>query len=57
MLKSIGRSSHFWAEIVGGTVSPQPVHRKTVYQTIYRAFRRGDEASAGFAGVAMRVLH
>jgi hypothetical protein len=30
MLKSIGRSSHFWAKIVGGTVSPPPLVRKTI---------------------------
>jgi len=26
----MGRSSHFWAEIVGGTVSPPPLVRKAV---------------------------
>jgi hypothetical protein len=30
MLKSIARSSHFWAKIVGGTVSPPPLVRKTI---------------------------
>jgi AcrR family transcriptional regulator len=30
MLKSMGRSSHFWAKIVGGTVSPPPLVRKTI---------------------------
>jgi hypothetical protein len=35
----------FQTKFVGGTVSPPPVHRKAVYQTIYRAFRRGDEAA------------
>jgi hypothetical protein len=30
MLKSMGVSSHFWAKIVGGTVSPPPLARKTI---------------------------
>jgi hypothetical protein len=30
MLKSIARSSLFWAKIVGGTVSPPPLVRKTI---------------------------
>jgi hypothetical protein len=30
MLKSMGVSSHFWAKIIGGTVSPPPLARKTI---------------------------
>jgi hypothetical protein len=30
MLKSMGVSSHSWAKIVGGTVSPPPLARKTI---------------------------
>jgi hypothetical protein len=36
MLKSMKRSSHFWAKIVGGTVSPPPLHRKTIYRASQR---------------------
>jgi len=34
----------FGRKIVGGTVSPQPVHRKIFIKTIYRACQRGDAA-------------
>src|SRR5258708_21307888 len=43
MLKSIERSSPGFRKIFGGTVCPQPVHRKT----IYRAVARGDGGRRG----------
>src|SRR5579863_7661843 len=53
MVKSIGRSSHSWDEIVGGTVSPPPVHCKSVYRgagpcedRLQRARRSGDASRA-----------
>jgi hypothetical protein len=53
MLKSIGRSSHLLEKIVGGTVSPPPVHCKTVYRAA------GITGFAGKArtGAAMRHVH
>jgi hypothetical protein len=56
MLKSIGRSSHFWSKIVGGTVSPPPVHRKAIF--LARFSRSVFLAPAGaFAEAAMRHAH
>jgi hypothetical protein len=45
MLKSIGRSSHL-EKIVGGTVSPPPVHCKTVYRLTVKPIAAG-KAIAG----------
>jgi hypothetical protein len=53
MLKSIGRSSHFWRKIVGGTVSPQPLPRKTIIARVSAAVAAGVVS----AGVAMRHAH
>jgi hypothetical protein len=57
MLKSIGRSSHFWPEIVGGTVSPPPVHRKTIIGLLTARFGAAMTARVAFSGPAMRLVH
>jgi hypothetical protein len=51
MLKSIGRSSHFGRKIVGGTVSPPPIVRKTIV-----AAELSGGGDGRLAGDAMRGL-
>jgi hypothetical protein len=43
----------FGRKIVGGTVSPQPVHRKTIIARVSAAAAAG----VALAGVAMRHAH